>query len=223
MTRAAIGPAIFGIVGIAVLLSLGIWQLQRLQWKEGLLAEIDARIGADPGMLPEFPDQSTDNFRAVSLSGRIVGSPLRVLTSRRGLGPGFRVVSAFETDGRRVLLDRGFIAESRMALASDDATLDVVGNLHWPDEWDRFFTPKPEADLWFARDVEMMAAALGTEAVMVVSRDSDGDASFVVPWPVDSHGIPNNHLQYAATWFSLAAAWLAMTTYWVWRIGRRSA
>ena len=223
MTRASIGPALFGFVGIAVLLTLGFWQVQRLQWKENLLADIDARISARPENLPQFPEPSIDNFRAVSLSGRIAGDPLHVLTSRQGHGPGYRVVSAFETGGRRVLLDRGFVVESRKGMASENADLVVEGNLHWPDEWDRIFTPEPDEDLWFARDVKRMAAALDTEPVMIVARNSGGDKSFVIPWPVDSHGIPNNHLQYAATWFSLAAAWLAMTAYWVWRIGRRSA
>lgn len=223
MIRAAIGPAIFGLACVAILISLGIWQVQRLHWKESLLAEIDARIGAALENIPKNPDKAVDNFRAVSLAGRIVGTPLHVLASRQGRGPGFRVVSVFETEGRRVLLDRGFVDESLKGKESDAEALEVEGNLHWPDEWDRIFTPEPNGDMWFARDVELMAKTLDTEPVMVVARRSEGEASFVAPWPVDSRGIPNNHFNYAVTWFSLAAAWIAMTAYWVWRICRKSA
>ena len=223
MIRAAIGPAIFGLAGVAVLVSLGIWQVQRLHWKEDLLAAIDARIGAPPETLPESPARSIDNFRAVSVAGRTVGKPLHVLTSRQGQGPGYRVISAFETGERRVLLDRGFMTENRKGAASDVAALQVEGNLHWPNEWDSLFTPEPNADLWFARDVELMADELGAEPVLIVSRRSVGEASFLAPWPVDSLGVPNNHMQYTITWFSLAAAWLAMTAYWVRRICLKKA
>ncbi|MCY4459762.1 MAG: SURF1 family protein [Albidovulum sp.] len=223
MIRGLIGPAAFGLAGAAVLVSLGAWQVQRLNWKQSLLSEISDRIAALPVELPESPAPSIDNFLAVSLSGRLTGRQLRVLTSRQGLGPGYRIVAAFESGERRVLLDRGFVRESRIGEISEDARLDVEGNLHWPREWDRIFTPEPDGDLWFARDVESMADALGTEPVMVVARSSEGEASAVEPWPVDSRGVPNNHLQYAATWFSLAAIWLAMTAYWVRRLHLKRA
>ena len=69
------------------------------------------------------------------------------------------------------------------------------------------------ARLWFARDIPSMAAALGTEPVLLVSRSSDEDPVAVTPLPVDTAGIPNNHLQYAITWFLLAGVWIVMTAY----------
>ena len=71
--------------------------------------------------------------------------------------------------------------------------------------------------IWFARDVDAMAAALNTKPILIVAREvsfHDGD---VTPFPVDTTRIPNDHLQYAITWFSLAAIWLAMTFYFVQR------
>ena len=98
----------------------------------------------------------------------------------------------------------------------------ITGNLHWPQERDRF-TPEPDAasGLWFARDVPQMAAALGTEPVLVVARAVEPADGAFTPLPVDTAGIPNDHLGYALTWFSLAAAWAGMTLLLLWRIRRR--
>jgi surfeit locus 1 family protein len=97
----------------------------------------------------------------------------------------------------------------------------VVGTLHWPDETDSF-TPPPDAarDIWFARDVPAMAAKLQTEPVLIVTREATGDG--ITPLPVGTQGIPNNHLNYAVTWFSLAAVWAGMTLLLLWRIRRRT-
>lgn len=74
--------------------------------------------------------------------------------------------------------------------------------------------------LWFARDVPALAGALGTEPVMVVAREVAGEAQGVVPVPVDASAIPNDHRQYAITWFSLAVVWAGMTVFFLWRIRR---
>jgi surfeit locus 1 family protein len=94
----------------------------------------------------------------------------------------------------------------------------IVGNLHWPDEIDSY-TPAPDLvkNLWFARDVDAMAAHLGTEALLVVARQSDEVDTNVTPLPVSITGIPNDHLNYAITWYSLAVVWLAMSGALIWR------
>ena len=88
----------------------------------------------------------------------------------------------------------------------------LTGNLQWPQEVDSF-TPEAdtESNIWFARDVEVMADTLNTEPLLVVVRDGSGPDPKITPLPVDTARIPNDHLQYAITWFSLAAIWLAMT------------
>ncbi|HCT33990.1 MAG TPA: SURF1 family protein, partial [Sulfitobacter sp.] len=90
----------------------------------------------------------------------------------------------------------------------------VTGNLQWPRETDSF---TPEADLkgniWFARDVPDMAQTLGTEPVLLVARSSTPQPAGISPLPVDTARIPNDHLQYAITWFSLAAIWLGMSLF----------
>jgi surfeit locus 1 family protein len=223
--RRLIFPLLLGLAGAAVLVSLGIWQVQRLAWKEGVLAAIDARLADAPGPLPVAPEAARDAFAPVAVEGRWTEQDIRVLASRKGIGAGYRVVAAFETgDGRRILIDRGFLPEAQKAAPPATGDARITGNLHWPSETDRF-TPPPDArtGVWFARDLPAMAAALGTEPVLVVARTVDPADPAVTPLPLDSAGIPNDHLGYAVTWFGLAAVWVGMTAVLVWRIARRTA
>ena len=97
----------------------------------------------------------------------------------------------------------------------------VEGVLLWPDETDSFTSaPDRAKNIWFARDAPLMAEALGTEPVMIVVSASD-DPEAPTPLPVGVN-IPNDHLGYAVTWFSLAAVWAMMTGYLLWRIKRRT-
>lgn len=222
MTRRMILPLLFGLIGTAILLGLGVWQVQRLQWKQGILAQIDARLGDAPVALPAAPDPQTDRYRPVRVTGRFENDALYVLTSLRDEGPGYRVIAVFVTaDGRRILVDRGFLPEAQRDAPRPGGPAEVTGTLMWPDETDRF-TPPPDAarNIWFARDVGAMAGALQTEPVLIVARSPTGGG--ILPLPVDSSGIPNNHLQYAITWFSTALVWVGMTALLLWRISRRT-
>lgn len=221
--RRMIVPALFGLVGCAILISLGMWQVQRLAWKQAVLSEIDARIEAAPVALPSAPDPEADTYLAVASEGRILPEELHVLVSIKRVGAGYRVISVFETEGRRVLLDRGFVPVDQKDADRPAVTARVEGNLHWPNEIDSF-TPEPDLDrdIWFARDVPRLAKVLDTEPVMIVLRSSDEPVQAVMPVPVNSAGIPNDHLQYAITWFSLAVLWFGMTLYLLWRIRQRT-
>lgn len=220
-----IGALLLGLGGAAILLSLGVWQVQRLAWKEGVLAEIEARIAADPVGLPAAPDPEVDRYLPVVATGVFGSDYVRVLVSQRGVGAGYRIISPFETgEGRRVLIDRGImpVAEDVPPPPSGEVTL--AGNLHWPNERDGF-TPENdlEDNLWFARDVPVLADHLGTEPLLVIARSVSVSDAPVIPLPVTTEGIPNDHLNYAITWFSLAAVWLGMTAFLLWRIRRRPA
>ncbi len=222
MRKTLIVPLIFGIAGVAVLLGLGKWQLDRLAWKQALLADIAAQIAAEPVAVPAQAERVRDRYLPVEAAGRIGVRALRVLVSRKRVGPGYRLISAFETQGRRVLLDRGFIrvAEDIPAL---DGAVTVKGNLHWPD--DRLSsTPQNDVagNIWFARDIGQMAEVLGTEPLLIVAREVSPPEQGVTPLPVDTAGIQNDHLNYAITWFSLAVIWAAMTGAFIWR-ARRAA
>ncbi|MCR9125536.1 MAG: SURF1 family protein [Rhodobacteraceae bacterium] len=208
---------IFGLTGCAILVALGLWQVQRLAWKQALLQQIDARIAAEPTGLPADPDPETDKYTPVALSGTFVPGELHVLVSVKQVGAGYRIVAPFVTDtGDRVMVDRGFVRTPAKTAARSLGPQRIAGNLHWPQETDGY-TPAPDlpGNIWFARDVPAMAAALDTRPVLIVAR-SQTDPQ-VTPLPVDTSGIPNDHLQYAITWFSLALIWAAMTAFFLWR------
>lgn len=211
-------PVLFGLIGAGVLVYLGLWQLDRLGQKEGQLAEIAARIAAAPVALPAAPDPLADRYLPVVAEGVFTGDSLRVLVSQKEIGAGYRIVEVFETGARRVLVDRGFVrVDAAVTLAARGAV--VTGNLHWPDEVDSY-TPAPEGELWFARDVPAMAQVLRAEPVLIVARSDTGDG--IAPLPVDTANIPNNHFGYAVQWFGLTVVWLGMTVFYLWRIRRRT-
>ena len=209
MTPKEAGLVLTGLLGVGLLLALGTWQLRRLEWKEAVLATITARLTDAPISIPASPDPLTDNYRAVTMTGHQAGAGLRLWSP-----PSYQLIVPFETDGgRRVLLDRGRSGGTPEMTGE----ITVVGNLIWPDDVDSY-TPPPEGDLWFARDVAAMAQLLGTEPVLVSARTETGQG--VEPLPITTAGIPNNHMQYAITWFSLAAIWAGMTVFALWRIRR---
>ncbi|HUF55849.1 MAG TPA: SURF1 family protein [Thermohalobaculum sp.] len=213
MTRRALAAAAFGLFGAAVLIALGVWQLQRLEWKEGVIARLETRLAAEPAALPAEPDPAEDDFLRVSADGRLGERALHVLTSRRGQGPGYRVIAPLETAaGRRVLVDLGFLPDDMRTggFPGSGTQARVTGALYWPDEVDGF-TPEPDRaeETWFARDLVPMADALETEPVLVVAEAHD-----LGQWPMPLRlgiDVPNNHLGYALTWFSLALVWAVMS------------
>ena len=221
MNRQMLGPVIIGAFGVAGLIWLGTWQLERLGSKANVLARIEAAISAEPVALPAEPSADAHGFLPVTASGRFAGPEIHVLASNKDTGAGYRVIAVLKTGGRQILVDRGFIPIAAKAAGRPTREITVTGNLHWPDEVDSY-TPQADIDanIWFARDVPALAAALNTEPVMIVARHSTGDG--VAAFPVNPASIPNNHMNYAITWFLLAGAWFVMTVFLVLRIKRRA-
>lgn len=215
-------PVIIGILGCAILLSLGVWQVKRLAWKEAMLAEIQSRIDSPPRALPAAY-ASDMKYDPVEVSGRTTGQEILVLSGTKDLGGGYQVISGFVTDdGRHILVDRGFITQDDRHLPRPPVGLQIKGNLHWPEERNSS-TPAPnlQEGIWFAREVPQMAELLKTEPLLVVASFVNGDAQGVLPIPIAIAGIPNSHLEYAATWFMLAVIWAGMTVALIWRIKQR--
>ncbi|WP_456385836.1 SURF1 family protein [Profundibacter sp.] len=224
MKKRIIIALLFGLVGAGVLTALGLWQLERLQWKNVMLAQIEARIGSAPVGIPVRPEEARDQYMPVQMSGRIMPDEIHVLASVQKIGAGYRIISVFEMiGGRRVMLDRGFVAIAAKNAPRPEVGAQIIGNLHWPDEINSA-TPVPDqaAAIWFARDIGAMAEALGTEPLLVVQRHSSEAALVTSPFAVTSRGIPNRHLEYVVTWFGLALVWLGMTAYLIWRMTRRN-
>ena len=210
---------LFGIVvglgGAAILISLGVWQVKRLAWKEDLLARIEAQIADAPVSLGEATRPEFVRYAPVTLQGRFGEGHIRVLASRKQIGAVYRIIRPFEDDvSGRILVDTGWLRDGTPVTPSPDQAVTLTGNLDAPNEIDRY-TPAPDlgTNTWFARDVPEMARTLDTEPLLVVLRDTSDQDLGVTAWPVDTRGIPNDHLQYAVTWFSLAAIWIAMSLY----------
>ena len=206
-----------GFAGTACLLYLGKWQIDRLYWKLDVLDKIDQKIAAAPVPLPVEPSESVHKYLSVEISGQFLQESIRVLASKKRYGAGYRIIHVFRTNGRRLLVDLGFVGletDYDVDLIND---ISIVGNLHWPDEVDNF-TPEPdlENNIWFARNVERVASALQTEPILIILKDSTLKDQNIKPMPIDTTHIPNDHLQYAITWFSLAIIWALMSCLFIW-------
>jgi len=207
--RRLIFPILLGLVGCAILVSLGLWQVQRLDWKTGIIDRIEARIDAAPVEIPQTLDPEADKYMPVTVTGELTGEEVHVLTSLDG--PGYRAIGVIDMGARRIMADLGYIPLEAKDAERRAQALTVTGHLHWPQETDAW-TPEPDpSNIWFAREVPDMARVLGTEETLVIAQSvSDPDLG-VTPVPIDTGDIPNDHLGYAIQWFGLATVWAIMS------------
>jgi surfeit locus 1 family protein len=222
--RRLLVQALLALIGCAILLSLGAWQLERRAWKEALIDTLTRRLAAPPEALPEPArwaalDAADADFRRVRFRAAFeTGREALVFTSGSSLrpdvsGPGYWVFSpARLDDGSVVVVDRGFVPEGRQDAATrgnDTGPLDIVGVMRWPER-PGLFTPSgdPARNTWFARDHTAIAAAKnwGDVAPFYIEQEAPTPAGGLPRAGILVVNLPNNHLQYAITWFGLAAA-----------------
>jgi surfeit locus 1 family protein len=216
--RPGVIGAITVLIALGILISLGVWQLQRLKWKEDLLARVAALQTAQAKPLDQVLKAGGDldyvraTFDCPDLERRPM---LRMFGLHDGVA-GYRLVAACPvTSGpyASVLVDRGFISTEQSAVAMQPGreTLPgpVTGVLRKGDKA-TFVTPANRIgeNLWYSRDVPAMAKALNVRApapvfLMLEKPAPLPSGPLPAPVPVD---IPNRHLEYALTWFGLAAA-----------------
>lgn len=216
MTALVLGAVLFALL-FAGFSALGVWQVQRLAWKQELIRQVDARIHAAPVAAPP-PDQvvtrQADQYRRVVVSGRFDHSREALVKAVTDLGPGYWVLTPLETDrGFTVLINRGFVPSERQKPADRPAgqvggLTTVVGLLRLSEPDGGFLRANdPAGDRWFSRDVAGIAKARGI-AGSVAPYFIDADAT---PnsggWPRGGLTVvrfANSHLIYALTWFGLA-------------------
>jgi surfeit locus 1 family protein len=229
--RSLIWPALVALAGVVVLISLGIWQLHRLAWKEALIARIEARAKAPPTPLPpqsEWPALKPDDYeyRHVILRGRFDGREALVFRGsgpEAGEGPGYLLLAPLLLpDGSAVIINRGFVPSAAKDLATHappagEAT--VTGLVREPEPRN-LFTPadQPEKNLWFTRDPGAIAGHFGLSRAAPFSVDADysGDPKALPRGGTTVIAFPNSHLGYALTWFGLAAALAGVFGAWAW-------
>lgn len=233
--RGLLVPCVTTLVIVASLLSLGGWQLERRVDKLALIAVLDERLAAAPVALPP-PSQwsglapASDEFRRVTFSGVVdtahearvfaSASPLRKDVTGTGAWLFAPVTLA---GGEVVVVNRGFVPEGASVLASTaSAPVALTGYIRFA-ETRSWLTPPDDLakKLWFVRDPQAMAQALGWGRVAPFYIDLES--------PVPPNGVPkpgplqvnlkNDHLQYAVTWFLLAFA--VVVAFGVWFRGQR--
>jgi surfeit locus 1 family protein len=225
-------------LAFAVLVGLGVWQVERLHWKEDLLARIESRRHAAPAPLPpraEWAALRPDDvdYRHVAASGTWMpdASVLVFRASapdgRGGEGPGYLVLTPLRLDGGGiVVVNRGFVPLAEAAvLPGLPASATALRGLMRPPESRNPFTPKddPGRNQWFTRDPFTIASAKGLSDVAPFTIDREAETGDP-QWPRGGQtvlDIPNNHLSYALTWFGLAAALAGVLIAYVWAYIRR--
>ncbi len=215
-------PTALTLMGVALLAGLGTWQLQRLSWKQGLIQRVETRSEATPVSLTQalglWRETEDVEYLRVALEGRFRhGGEQHLYTIVEGK-PGWRVVTPFETvSGMWVMVDRGFVppnlkgAETRPA-GQIEGVVKLTGLARAPGI-PGSFTPanQPDQNKWYGRDLGAMAGvALGLQERSRLAPFFVEAEQMALPggWPKGSTTrlkFSNRHLEYAFTWFALAA------------------
>ena len=234
----AVSATIATVIAVAILLGLGKWQLDRKVWKEDLIATVNARVAQAPRALPPRDDwahfdQASHEFARVSFPAEFLeGQEALVYTAGSSLRPdvsgqGFWVFAPARLAGGSVIMvNRGFVPQDRNDPATRAAGLphgsvDIVGYLRWPEPRG-MFTPADDLkdNVWYVRDPKAMAAAHHWSVAAPFYIDQEAPVppgGLPKPGKIDVQ-LPDNHLQYALTWFGLALALAGV--YVVWLAGR---
>lgn len=195
------------LLSLAVLLSLGVWQLQRLDWKQDLIRRSEAAAGLPPLPLGALGELTAPEFRSVVLGCDFGNRPFVELQSIQDGEPGVRLIS--ECDGW--LVDLGFVpqADHDRAAMQTSSRAGIVAQVRQV-EAPGAFTPAPEGNRFYARDTGAMSQALGIKGggrpyVLFATTSAWPDWQALRP-SAPPAAFSNNHLGYALTWFGLALA-----------------
>lgn len=238
MTRRILAPLLIGVAGTAALIALSLWQVQRLDWKLGLIDALEARLSAEAVPLPEEIDPEEDEFRRVTLTGRFEGQdgthghPDAPFLTTLEKAPGYRILQPFTlTDGRRVIVSRGWVpAEAKneggravKPIPAPEGEVTITGALRFPDDpQDPVYGERD--NVWVARDLDTLSAVFGTLPVLVVAETPTPGPSGRAPVPTPlTVNLRNHHAEYAITWALLALVWAVMSGIWAWREARTPA
>jgi surfeit locus 1 family protein len=203
-------------LGVAVLLALGIWQLDRRVWKLDLIERVDQRVHAAPVPTPgpqSWPgiNAADDAYLHVRVTGHFLDGRDTLVRAVTELGGGYWIVTPFQSvEGFIVLVNRGFVPADRSEWNLTDDTgreTTLTGLLRISEPGGAFLRHNdPATHRWYSRDVAAIVSVQGLHDAAPYFIDADAAAN-VPGTPVGGLTViafPNNHLLYALTWFSLA-------------------
>ena len=220
--RPQLWPTLVAAGGLAVLLALGTWQVERLHWKEALIAERAAQLAAPPEPLPaQSGDWRAWDFRRVTVAGEFRHETEQLYGVAAVAGRvGHDVLTPLvRPDGAAILVDRGWVPADQAHPAARrqgqlEGRVEITGIARYRGEGrPGWFTPdnQPEQGLWYSYDLPALEAAVGMELLpVVVEADATANPGGLPQGGRTNLVLPNNHLQYAITWYGLAAALLAI-------------
>ena len=232
---------VVSLVMLAALVALGTWQVQRLHWKETLLATIDERIASDPHTLEDIQTRltSTGDIEYFPITVRGVyrhEGERHFFATHRGQS-GYFVYTPLELDGGRfIFVNRGFVPFDRKqpetrAEGQVDGWLAVTGLAReGAAEKPSFIVPDndPAKNIFYWKDLQAMAETAGVGApdryvpFFIDANDAPNPGGLPVGG-VTLIDLPNNHLQYAITWYGLALALCGVLGVWLWRWRRHGS
>ena len=199
----------------AALVALGVWQIERLNWKLGLIAEMNHNLALPPLSLnAAMKLGDVAQYHNVALNGAFDNAKeAYVFTTGPGGAPVYHVVTPFVLDdGRTMLVDRGYVLTT-MRDPSTRLSGEIVGKRTIVGVWrtpdaSGSFTPKPDLAhrVWYARDLAGIAKTghVTLASPVIVEADATPNPG---GWPKGGQTVvdlPNDHLQYAIIWFTLA-------------------
>lgn len=239
-----VGPTLFVVIGVAILVWLGLWQLDRKTWKENLIETVTSRISRAPAALPGragWPRLTAANdeyARVTFLAEFLPGEEALVYTSGSSLRPDIKVpgywvfAPARLPGGGVVLVNRGFVPMDRKdpatrAEGAPQGKIDIVGAMRWPESRG-LFTPAddPKTNVWYVRDIAAIAAQKKWQTTAPFYIDQETPVplgGLPLPGKIEVR-LPDNHLQYAITWFGLGLGLAGVYVFWLaGRLRRREA
>ena len=209
------------ILGTLLFGGLGIWQIERREWKLDLIARVEARVHARPAPLPPRSawaglEPRDIEYRRVRTTGRFDYERETLVDALTELGAGSWVITPLSTAGGVVLVNRGFVPVELKPpagiAAQPTGQVTVTGLLRPSEPEGRFLRPnEPAAERWFSRDVAAIARArgLGEVAPFFIDAERGPDPAAYPVAGLTVIQFRNAHLVYALTWFALAGLSLA--------------
>jgi len=211
------------LVALLILVSLGNWQMQRLAWKEDLIASVEERAGLPPVPVEQVFSRSIDedvSYTPVTVTGQFdYAHEVPVFGQNLDGLPGYFIYTPLTRRNRpAVIINRGFVPEelrSPETRPEGQVTGPVtVTGLARLSRIAGAFQPAndPEAGTWFVADLNQMAAVMNAPTALPFFIDADATPN-PGGWPLGGQTIVafrNSHLGYALTWYGLALTLLGV-------------